>query len=485
MTPEEIEGNLPQALKDLRAWVCWRWEIVKGRRTKVPYNPVTGKRASTTDPSTWTHFATALTAVAAYDGLGIVLTGKLCGVDLDKCRDPEAGDVQEWALDIVSALNSYTEVSPSGTGLHVLQFAALPPGGRKKSYVEMYDSAKGRFFCVTGQHFPGTPLTVEQRQTEIDELHAQIFGAKPHASAQTPAPAPPQPLALSDQELLEVAFAAKNGAEIQHLFGEPGGAQNSEGDASLCGLLAWYSGGDAARLERFMRASHRVRDKWDERRREETWIGRECRLAVEHRMCTGFYDPRTARTEGTGAPPVREPKALLKRGLHDGTLRYAAYRIAFAQEGRQDTSDQAMGEVLRVDRATIWRWRKALAKSGVTEDYLEQRPRPPYFIAPRGAFFDTNLSCGAWARALYLAPLMDGGVACVSEKKLALACGLSERQVRRHLRELKVAGYLAIDPGTYDPATRSQTHPRGRRDHCNRYRFTRLAWCCTNGLYSE
>jgi biotin operon repressor len=482
-TPEEIESNLPQALKDRPAWVCWRWQMRSGRCTKVPYNPLTGRCASVSDPTTWVDFSTALQHAARYDGIGIMFGDGLCGVDLDKCRDPETGDIEPRAMAIVNALDSYTELSPSGTGLHVFQWAALPSGRRRKGRVEMYDH--GRFFCVTGQHLPGTPFTVEQRQTEIDELHAQIFGAKPHTSAQTPAPAPAQPLDLSDQDLLQVAFAAHNGAGILRLFDEPGTSQNSEGDASLCGLLAFYSGGDAARLERFMRASHRVRKKWDQRRGEETWIGRDCRLAVEHRMCTGFYDPRTARTEGTGAPPVRAPKALLKRGLRDGTLRYAAYRIAFAQEGRQDTSDQAMGDVLRVDRTTIWRWRKALAKAGVTEDYLEQRPRPPYFTTPRGAFFDASLSCGAWARVLYLAPLMDRGVACVSEKKLARACGLSERQVRRYLRELKVAGYLVIDPGTYDPATRSQTHPRGRRDHCNRYRFTMLAWCCTNGLYSE
>lgn len=80
---------------------------------------------------------------------------------LDGCVDPETGEVASWAAEVLDELDSYTEFSPSGRGLHVLARAELPPGGRRKGRVEMYD--RGRFFTVTGRHLPGTPRGIEER----------------------------------------------------------------------------------------------------------------------------------------------------------------------------------------------------------------------------------------------------------------------------------------------------------------------------------
>lgn len=286
---------------------------------------MTGRLASTTDASMWVDFDTALRHVRRSDGLGIVLTNGLCGVDLDYCRDAETGAVEDWALDIVRALDSYTETSPSGTGLHVLCRATLPPGGRRRGSLEMYDSMRGRFFCVTGQHLADFPSAVEQRQAEVEALHARVFGE--NGAAPPDAPISARSLNFSDQQLLQVAFAARNGDRIRRLFHEPGVPQGSEGDAALCGLLAFYAG-TANGLERLMRASSRARLKWDELRGEETWIARECRLAIGR--CREFYS-------STGKRRKEQPHDGDDSGNEPQVLRMM--RIAAAADLFRDAND--------------------------------------------------------------------------------------------------------------------------------------------------
>lgn len=163
--------------KDLRQWVCWRREERDGKLTKVPYTPRSGSRARSDDPETWGTFAEAWKARrdGNHDGIGFVFTADdpFCGVDLDSCVDPETGEIEPWAAEILDELASYAELSPSGTGLHIIVRAALPEGRRRNGRVEMYD--RGRFFTVTGNHLPGTRRSVEDRQEQIDALHARLF----------------------------------------------------------------------------------------------------------------------------------------------------------------------------------------------------------------------------------------------------------------------------------------------------------------------
>jgi excisionase family DNA binding protein len=126
--PEHIPGEL----KDDDAWVCCDEE-------KVPHIPLaTGRlrRASSTDPETWRSYEEAEAALASgrYYGIGFVFSSgdSYAGVDLDGCRNPETGEIETWAKEIIEHLDSYTELSPSGTGVHVLVKAELPLGGRRK-----------------------------------------------------------------------------------------------------------------------------------------------------------------------------------------------------------------------------------------------------------------------------------------------------------------------------------------------------------------
>src|SRR5215208_1987279 len=124
--PPIIE-NIPAQLTERPQFVCWRLEERDGKQTKIPYTPGTLRRASTTDLLTWRTFEEALAAYEAgeppYDGIGFVFCSgdPLAGIDLDDCRDPQSGEISPWAKKIISdASEGYVEVSPSGTGVHII-----------------------------------------------------------------------------------------------------------------------------------------------------------------------------------------------------------------------------------------------------------------------------------------------------------------------------------------------------------------------------
>ncbi|CAN5728715.1 hypothetical protein BH24ACT22_BH24ACT22_12070 [soil metagenome] len=145
---------IPNELKARPQWVNWRLEKRGEEWTKVPYDPKTECRASSTNPLTWASFEEAFEALDAsgYDGVGFVFcTGDpYVGIDLDGCRDPETGQLQAWAEKAVRNLDGYAEVSPSDTGVHVIVRGEVPRGSAsRRGPVEVYDSK--RFFTMTGR----------------------------------------------------------------------------------------------------------------------------------------------------------------------------------------------------------------------------------------------------------------------------------------------------------------------------------------------
>lgn len=147
--------NIPNELKGRPQFVNWCYEERGNDITKVPYTPGTRRRASSTDLLTWRTFEEALGGLDRYDGIGFVFCSAdpYVGVDLDGCVDPETGEVEAWAAQIVAELGSYTELSPSGKGVHIIARGELPEGRRRKGRVEMYD--QDRFFTMTGRVLEG------------------------------------------------------------------------------------------------------------------------------------------------------------------------------------------------------------------------------------------------------------------------------------------------------------------------------------------
>ena len=142
---------LPEELRQRHQWVVWKLEERDGKPTKVPYIAGGSGKASSTDSLTWRSFEEAVQALETgrYNGIGFVFSSgdPFAGVDLDDCRDPETGELEEWAAKIVEAFGSYAEVSQSGTGVHIIVKGKAP--NKKRGKVEAYSSE--RYFTMTGR----------------------------------------------------------------------------------------------------------------------------------------------------------------------------------------------------------------------------------------------------------------------------------------------------------------------------------------------
>ena len=148
-----IPENIPEQLTERNQWVCWRYEERDGKMTKVPYTD-TGWRASSTDLMTWTTCAMAYRYYqdGHCDGIGFVFSSAdpFVGIDIDDCRNPATGEIAPWAQKIIDRVQEgYVEISPSGTGIHIIVQGTVRDGGMRKGKVEMY--SRGRFFTITGE----------------------------------------------------------------------------------------------------------------------------------------------------------------------------------------------------------------------------------------------------------------------------------------------------------------------------------------------
>jgi hypothetical protein len=278
-----------QDIRGLKQWVCWRTEERDDKPTKIPYAPLTGRCADSTNPRTWAGYGEAVAACQelGHDGIGVVVTPEddLCGVDLDQCLDAETGETECWAKDIIDELDSYTEKSPSGTGVHVLVRGKLPPGRNRKGRFEVYD--RDRYFTVTGRHLPGTPKTIEPRQEQLERVVRRVFGDAESENGHSTNWSAPTPNDLTDDELVRKASSASNGERFARLWsGDTGGhGSHSEADLALCGMLAFWTGGDANRIDALFRRSGLYREKWERAGYRDATISEALKGKTE------FYSP--------------------------------------------------------------------------------------------------------------------------------------------------------------------------------------------------
>lgn len=259
-------GNIPTRLHPFRHWVLWRpeWNAEAERWEKIPVNPRTGANASSDDPSTWMDLATTVAAALKLKlGIGFMVTPdtKLTFGDLDHCINPDTGQLTPEAADIIALVNTYVEISPGGDGLRFILEGRKPGTRCKQDWVELYDQK--RFMTITGAHLPGTPLTVEARQAELDELYNRLFGEKERRHARTTQNASGNGHQLGDHDLLKRALA-KNGEKLRRLLdGDISGYPSpSEADSAACFLLASWTH-DFEQIRRIIRASGLNRVKWD------------------------------------------------------------------------------------------------------------------------------------------------------------------------------------------------------------------------------
>jgi primase-polymerase (primpol)-like protein len=155
-----LPQNIPDQLKQYDQWVLWKAKPIEDKWTKVPYDAKNGQKAKSNNPGTWNDFNTVYytykNSNGKYDGIGFVPSENdpFTGVDLDHCRNAKTGTIDSWAMRIIDQLNSYTEISPSGTGVRIFIKAKLPPGRRKGRRIEVYDTK--HYLTMTGHKLNGT-----------------------------------------------------------------------------------------------------------------------------------------------------------------------------------------------------------------------------------------------------------------------------------------------------------------------------------------
>jgi hypothetical protein len=176
-TPTRFEhhpDNVPDELKTDETWVCCD-------ENKVPLIATLSGAvyaASSTDPATWRSHEEAYEAWLenewSYAGVGRVIRAEegLVGVDLDKCLDPETGELTPWAAQAIDRLDSYAEVSPSLTGVKLWVNAPSITRAHVKPGLEIYP--RGRYFTVTGLVL-GETREIARRDEELEAIVAEEF----------------------------------------------------------------------------------------------------------------------------------------------------------------------------------------------------------------------------------------------------------------------------------------------------------------------
>ena len=259
-----LYSDIPEEMTSLKNWVGWKIEERNGKNTKIPYSS-TGVHASSTDPQTWRRFED-VSAIQPTDkkGIGFVFDGKgIVGIDIDHCIVD--GVIDEKYNSIIKAFTpTYMEVSPSGTGIHIyIKCETAPyPAGKHGANVEVYSS--GRYFTVTGKKLKTSRNIINVYQAEM------VRGIlDPFLPAEPPARVTPiisnSPTSLSDYDIVRIASGAKNASKFNALMrGSTSdyGGDRSDADMALASILAFYTD-DENQIERIMRTSGLVRDKWN------------------------------------------------------------------------------------------------------------------------------------------------------------------------------------------------------------------------------
>jgi NrS-1 polymerase HBD domain/AAA domain len=249
------EGVSLEVLKAERRWVLWRYEQKPGakRPTKVP-RQVDGTKARNDDPSTFYTFLECEAVAADFDGIGMELgcwppyaPTPIVGVDGDDCVDAD-GKFTPEAREVVITLNSYSEFSPSKTGVHVWCLADL--GGRKgiqrpyPGFKQVELKGNGFYHTFSNRHLSKTPQLILPRQAEIDALYLKV----------------------SRGVGLTLQVPADEAAKFNKLFtGDMSdyGDDHSRADLALCCILARRYQNNVFVIDREFRKSGLYREKWE------------------------------------------------------------------------------------------------------------------------------------------------------------------------------------------------------------------------------
>ena len=277
--------KVPDELKVLRQWLCVRLVPVPGKKPrKVPVKNLKTP-ASVDDPATWTTFDEAAKTVADSGGklhhIGFVFTASdpYCGVDLDDCVNSDG--ISSEARKTIELLDSYTETSVSGTGVHVIVRAEKPGAQCRKGKTEIYD--QGRYFCFSGAVVDDRS-EIQDRQEPLDAMYRDLWPGNKEQLA-TKQMVGVSVVATADAvDLLEAV--SKSSGLMQSLlahgdWAKLGVESASDADYIACCALAKATNGQRDLMDAAMRLSALMRPKWDEQRGDRTYGQRTIDAALK------------------------------------------------------------------------------------------------------------------------------------------------------------------------------------------------------------
>ena len=360
---KQKEDQLAEMKKEKR-WVCWKLETRKGQLTKPPYNPKTGKNAQANNPATWTDYQTAKAAAdrGDYDGIGFVFTnGDYIGIDLDHVFDRRKVEILEPAEDLINMVDSYTEISPSGDGFHILIKGSLnrakkdkraygfTVNGKKYKY-EAYDGSDARYFTVTEKAFKNIPVNGDGGEERARAAYEKYIRKAPGVDQDQRGEAGDIKTALEITEeegdfeisaTLQKAFRSKNGDKIRRLYKEGDisdyNDDPSRADQALCDALVYWFNGDLELADRAFRCSALMRDKWDEVHYAsgQTFGEHTLEKALELYRAQGAQETQRAQKTEKGRFIPSNVAEYLKSGIFETEIdyfrKYKDRKIGFAQ----------------------------------------------------------------------------------------------------------------------------------------------------------
>lgn len=277
-----IYQHIPDELKALRQWVCYRIEDRDGTPTKMPYRTDKAGRgnAKTNNPATWHTFDEVVEAAAKsknrFNGIGFVLSEADPYVFIDLDHVVTDGEIEPWAREIIEQVGSYAEFSQSGNGVHIIARAKKPgPRCRTAKHPKFEIYSDRRLVVFTGKLLPGAIAEIRDAEEAVAVIYRSVFGDSPENDM------PPKervknarPNGMSDPVLIQRALSAPNGEKFRRLWnGDIGDYNNdrSAADMSLCNRLAYWTDKDPARMDRLFRESGLMRPKWDEMHGAKTY----------------------------------------------------------------------------------------------------------------------------------------------------------------------------------------------------------------------
>lgn len=295
-------NNVPQELKNLKHWCCFKLQKRGEKLTKIPIDANTGNPGKSNDESTWSDFDTALNAINKFrcNGIGFYFKEPYFGIDIDdvptdikryKNNDHEDNIVSEF----IEMMGSYAEISPSGNGIHIIAKGILPDGGRRKGNTEFYDS--GRFFTVTSNQIGAySHVADDSDYGRVNYLHNKYIG---ESEITKNIPNDNQIGSdLTEEEIVRIASNSKNGLRFS-MFLNGGWEQfynsQSEADMAFANDLAFWSNRDFSKMDSIFRSSSLYRDKWDRKQNNSTYGAETLNKAIND--CANVFTPQSRDDE--------------------------------------------------------------------------------------------------------------------------------------------------------------------------------------------